>query len=133
MPDRDRWRLTVRTEFAASHSLRHYQGRCESLHGHNFKVAACIEGAHLTPETELLLDFRDFKRELNAVLEPLDHSHLNAAPPFDTQNPSSENLARHIYHSLAPRLEPYGVALVSVTVGERDSQEAMYFRGSLEL
>jgi 6-pyruvoyltetrahydropterin/6-carboxytetrahydropterin synthase len=127
MPEQGRFRLTVRSEFSASHSLRCYRGKCENLHGHNFKVSVTVEGATLSPDTELLLDFHDIKRELKAALDPLDHAHLNAVPPFDKHNPSSENLARHLYQQLVPRLTPLGVALVSVTVGERDSQEATYF------
>jgi len=126
-PEQGRFRLTVRSEFSASHSLRCYRGKCEALHGHNFKVSATVEGSRLAPDTELLIDFHDLKRELNAVLDPLDHAHLNEVPPFDAHNPSSENLARHIFQELSPRLAAFGVRLAAVTVGERDSQEATYF------
>ena len=120
------WRLTVRSEFAAAHALRHYKGKCESIHGHNFSVEAVVEGEKLTPDTELLADFSDLKRDLAAVLETLDHKDLNAIPPFDAINPSSENLARHIYRALEPKIADRGARMHSVTVSERGPQSATY-------
>ncbi len=121
------WRLAVKGEFAAAHALRHYQGKCEAPHGHNFQVEAVVQGRVLTPDTELLLDFSVLKARLKEVLDTLDHHDLNEVPPFDRINPSSENLARHIYRSLAPLLAGYPVALHSVSVAERSIQSATYF------
>ena len=120
------WRLAVRSEFAAAHALRHYKGKCESIHGHNFSVEAVVEGEKLTSDTELLADFSDLKRDLAAVLETLDHKDLNATPPFDAINPSSENLARHIYRALEPKITARGARMHSVTVSERGPQSATY-------
>ena len=77
MTARHCWRLTVRDEFSAGHALRHYQGKCENLHGHNFGVELCVEGRDLTPDTELLLDFKILKTALKDVLRELDHRVLN--------------------------------------------------------
>lgn len=120
------WRLAVRSEFAAAHALRHYKGKCESVHGHNFDVEAVVEGDALTQDTELLADFSDLKKDLKAVLDTLDHRDLNATPPFDAINPSSENLARYIYQALAPLVELRGVRMREVTVSERGPQSATY-------
>ena len=120
------WRLTVRSEFAAAHALRHYKGKCESIHGHNFSVEAVVEGDTLTKDTELLADFSDLKRDLAVVLDTLDHKDLGTTPPFDRINPSSENLARHIYRELAPRVAERGVRMHAVTVSERGPQSATY-------
>ncbi len=120
------WRLTVRSEFAAAHALRHYKGKCEAIHGHNFSVEAVVQGDTLTPDTELLTDFSDLKRDLAAVLDTLDHKDLNATPPFDSINPSSENLARHIYKTMAPLVAARGVRMHAVTVSERGPQSATY-------
>ena len=120
------WRLAVRAEFSAAHALRHYQGKCEALHGHNFSVEMVVEGSSLQKDTELLVDFKTLKTRLNKVLESLDHSVLNASAPFDAINPSSENLARHIWRSLAQAMEEPGVRLHSVTVGEKAGQSATY-------
>ena len=124
------WRLTVRSEFSAAHALRHYQGKCENLHGHNFSVEAVVQGDVLTPDTELLVDFSLIKQDLKSVLDTLDHRVLNETPPFDRMNPSSENLSRHIYQGLASLAAKRGVRLHSVTVGEKSAQSATYFEES---
>lgn len=127
-----RWQLAVRDSFAAAHALRNYHGKCERLHGHNFSVEVRIEGSILSPDTELLLDFGILKRGLKDVLESMDHQMLNELPPFTTLNPSSENIARHIFHAMTswlldtPEAQAQDVRLVSVTVGESDKQCATY-------
>ena len=120
------WRLAVRSEFSAGHALRHYQGKCEALHGHNFSVEMVVEGSSLQEGADFLVDFKVLKSRLNKVLESLDHSVLNDSVPFDTINPTSENLARHIWQSLARAMEEPGVRLHSVTVGEKAGQSATY-------
>ncbi|MDR3175571.1 MAG: 6-carboxytetrahydropterin synthase [Desulfovibrio sp.] len=122
----DCWLLTVRSEFSAAHALRNYGGKCENTHGHNFLVEAVFEGGELRPETEFLADFSELKVDLNFVLNSLDHKDLNRTPPFDRQNPTSENLARHIHRTLAPLAAERGVRLHSVTVGENRAQSATY-------
>ena len=110
------WRLSVRDEFSASHALRHYQGKCENIHGHNFGVEAVIQGEKLMEGTEFLMDFSLIKKALKRVLETLDHKDLNSTPPFDRLNPSSENLPRYIFQALSPLVVPHGVKLFSVSV-----------------
>lgn len=129
-PSKAYWILTVKDEFSAAHALRHYQGKCESPHGHNFSVELCVKGDTLTKDTELLADFKDIKKVLKSVLEYLDHKDLNFCPPFDRINPSSENLARFIYRkaqaALAASPDCAGVRMHSVTVSERSPQSATY-------
>ena len=121
------WRLAVTSEFSASHALRHYQGKCENIHGHNFSVEVVVEGSALTARTELLVDFSVIKQDLKSILTLLDHKDLNSTPPFTNMNPSSENISRFIHQSLAPLVEKYGVRLYSVTVGEKAGQSATYY------
>lgn len=121
-----RWRLTVTSSFSSAHQLRNYCGKCENMHGHNFGVELCVEGHGLTPDTEILVDFKVLKKALNQVLETLDHRHLNEVPPFDKQNPSSENLARHIFTEVAALLREEPVRVVFVAVSEKDSSRAEY-------
>ena len=123
---RSLWRLTVRGEFASAHALRHYQGKCESLHGHNYSVEMVVEGETLTPDTELVVDFTVLKKELRAELALIDHVNLNEYPPFDVVNPSSENLARLLYRNMKARLADMPVRLYSLTVGETAMQSATY-------
>lgn len=122
-----KYRLCVKGEFSASHNLRHFTGKCEALHGHNFAVELAVEGEKLDFKTELLVDFGLLKAELKRAIAPLDHAYLNEVSPFDTQNPSSENLARYIFKSMENRMHELGVRIAWVTVAERDIQSATYF------
>ena len=123
---RSLWRLTVRGEFASAHALRHYQGKCESLHGHNYGVEMVVEGETLTADTELVVDFSVLKKELRAELALIDHVNLNEYAPFDSINPSSENLARYLYRQMKDRLKDMPVRLYSMTVAETAIQSATY-------
>jgi 6-pyruvoyltetrahydropterin/6-carboxytetrahydropterin synthase len=122
-----KWRLTVRTDFAAAHQLRHYEGKRERMHGHNFGVEAVVEGGALQPKTEMLIDFKVLKTMLKDILSGLDHCHLNEHPAFTEHNPSSENIARFIYKEMEQRLEGSGVCMKSITVSEKPAQSATYF------
>jgi len=119
--------LTVKAEFSASHCLRGYQGACESLHGHNFAVEVAVKGSRLTGDTELLMDFKEIKSLLGTVLSRLDHAHLNDVPPFDRQNPSSENLAAFVYEQMKRQLEKTEISVHHVSVSEKDTSKATYY------
>ena len=93
------YRLTVEGHFDAAHALRGYQGRCEATHGHRFRVVAHFSARRLD-DIGLACDFTELKKALNEVLERFDHTDLSRTPPFDTLNPSSENLAAAIYNTL---------------------------------
>lgn len=124
------WRLTVRDEISAGHALRHYEGKCERLHGHNFAVELTVEGDKLTENVELLLDFKVLKRALKEELALLDHQIINEVPPFDRLNPSSENISRHIFQNVARHLAADAsachVRVYSVSVSEKGAQTATY-------
>ncbi len=120
------WRLTVRSEFCAGHALRCYDGKCESLHGHNFAVEATVQGEKLHENIEFLMDFKELKHMLNEILETLDHGILNDRPPFDHINPTSENLAQYIWQKMQAKLEGSNANMHSVTVSEKSAQSATY-------
>lgn len=120
------WRLTVRSDFSSAHALRHYQGKCEALHGHNFAVELVVEGSRLTPDTELLVDFKLLKSELKKVLDTLDHKDLNELEHFKAKNPSSENIAAYIYKAVQMALAGQAARVYSVSVSEKAAQSATY-------
>ncbi len=97
------YELTVTTEFCAAHSLI-IHGEREVLHGHNFRVVACVAGSNVDSDG-LLCDFHLVEAVLKEVIEPFHNANLNATPPFDRLNPSAENLARYLADELAGRLE----------------------------
>ena len=110
--------------FSAAHSLRGYQGDCERLHGHNYRVEVAVESAMLDA-CGVVVDFRDLKTHLKKVLDGLDHQYLNEIEPFTTINPSAENIAKYVFHSISGAVEPL-VRLKEVTVWENDSSCATY-------
>jgi 6-pyruvoyltetrahydropterin/6-carboxytetrahydropterin synthase len=121
-----KWRLKVKRDFSAAHQLRNYGGKCENMHGHNFGVEVEVEGDRLDDKVEILMDFKELKKEVDEVLEGLDHKHLNELEFFVKRNPSSENIAFYIYSCLAERLAGREVKLVSASVSETDSSTATY-------
>lgn len=120
------WRLRVCGDFSSSHQLRHYEGKCENMHGHNFEVEVDVTGDRLDPKLGILMDFKELKRVLKVVTDELDHRHLNEMPAFADQNPSSELLARHVYRRLRDLLAAYPVRLEQVMVSEKASSRAYY-------
>jgi 6-pyruvoyltetrahydropterin/6-carboxytetrahydropterin synthase len=119
------YRLTVFDYFSSAHQLKGYRGRCESVHGHNWKVEAEVEGNTLD-DIGLLIDFKELRSILKDVIDRLDHVLLNDLVEFKNCNPSSELIARNIYAQMKDRL-PHGVRLVTVTVWESDNAKAIYF------
>ncbi|MFH1784175.1 MAG: 6-carboxytetrahydropterin synthase QueD [bacterium] len=94
------YELTVTRTFNAAHNLRNYKGKCESVHGHNWKVDVTLRGVELD-KSGMVLDFKEIKKATEKVLSKLDHKHLNKIVPFNRISPSSENIARYIYEKLA--------------------------------
>ncbi|SNR88174.1 6-pyruvoyltetrahydropterin/6-carboxytetrahydropterin synthase [Humidesulfovibrio mexicanus] len=123
-----KWRLTIDEGFCASHQLRNYNGKCEHLHGHNFGVSVEVEGSELDPAVEILVDFGELKRLAREAVDALDHAHLNDLPAFAERNPSSENIARHLYQGIREKLAALApqARLVSVSVSEKGTSRATY-------
>ena len=121
--------VTVEDTFAAGHALRGYRGKCENLHGHNYRVRLALRGPQLD-SIGLLFDFKDMKRILSEIAERLDHHHLNDLAPFDRLNPSAENIAKYFYDEMARRLAElppgHSVRVASVTIWETDTTTATY-------
>ena len=120
------YELKIISQFAAAHQLREFQGGCERLHGHNWKVEVFVQGEDLGKDG-LLVDFKEIKTETNRILDELDHRFLNDMEPFTAVNPSSENIARHIFETLSARFGGESVKVSKVTALESDSACASYF------
>lgn len=118
--------LTVRSSFAAAHLLREYEGNCERLHGHNWRIEATVESEELDARG-MALDFREMKSALHDILSRLDHKYLNEIPPFDGRNPSSENIARYIFDEMEGKI-PAPARLARVVVWESDDARAEFTR-----
>jgi 6-pyruvoyltetrahydropterin/6-carboxytetrahydropterin synthase len=117
--------ISVEYTFAAGHALRNYKGKCENVHGHNYKVRVTLAGDKLNA-AGLLIDFVDLRAEIKALTEKLDHRFLNDIPPFDQLNPSAENLAKYICEGIEPQARNQGLQVHGVTVWETDTTSATY-------
>ncbi|HDZ89187.1 MAG: 6-carboxytetrahydropterin synthase QueD [Deltaproteobacteria bacterium] len=120
------YELKITSHFAAAHQLREIRGGCENLHGHNWKIEVSVVGRNLGNDG-LLVDFREIKRETKRVMAELDHKFLNELAPFKNLEPSSENIARHIFEVLSENLNSAGVRVRRVTAWESDSACATYW------
>ena len=122
------YELKILTQFSAAHRLENFYGKCEALHGHNWKVEVLLQGRELD-DAGLLMDFGVVKARVNEVLEEIDHKYLNELPAFKDQNPSSENLARYLFERLAAVLNRSGAQVSRVNVWESDTSCASYYQG----
>lgn len=118
--------LMVDTTFAAAHQLRGYKGKCEQMHGHNWKVQVHVVAEKLN-DIDIAIDFHDLKELLDEVITPLDHSFLNDIFPFTEKNPSSENIAKWIYDTLNKKLSDEHIQVSAVTVWESETTAATYY------
>ena len=119
--------IKIITQFAAAHRLENFYGKCEALHGHNWKVEVFLLGEGLDG-AGLLMDFGQVKARAREVLEEVDHKYLNELPAFQNQNPSSENLARYLFERLAAAINGEAVRVSRVSVWESDTSCASYFQ-----
>ncbi len=119
------YEISVEQEFDAAHALRGYEGKCERLHGHRFRVAVTIRATKLN-EIGLAYDFTVLKKQLGEVLGQFDHTSLNETPPFDKINPSSENIASTVFGEMKKRLATAPVTILRVEVWESPTSRAEF-------
>lgn len=121
--------VTVEANFSSAHQLRNYKGKCENLHGHNYRVRVTAEGEKLNA-TGLLADFGEIKGLLREITGRLDHRFLNELEPFTEINPSAENIARYICEEMERGLREgqseVPVRIAEVIVWETDTSIAAY-------
>lgn len=129
------YEVRVEADFSAAHFLRDYNGKCENLHGHNYKVFAHAKG-NILNEGGMLIDFTFLKGSLREVCKRLDHTNLNDIEEFD-QNPSAERIATYIFREMTLLLKEKGLDvswhegkneayLYAVDVFETDTSRARY-------
>ncbi|MDR2631599.1 MAG: 6-carboxytetrahydropterin synthase QueD [Spirochaetaceae bacterium] len=122
--------VRVEADFAAAHFLSHYHGKCENLHGHNYRVRVWARGTELD-EGGMLVDFGALKQKLRGIIAGLDHTNLNDNPEFKN-DPSAERIARYIFKALEDLLPEVSVdprLLRAVDVYETPTSMARYERG----
>jgi 6-pyruvoyltetrahydropterin/6-carboxytetrahydropterin synthase len=118
-----KYKLSVTKNFASAHCLREYKGRCENLHGHNWKIRAAFSGSKLD-NTGMLIDFTNIKKRLDQIISYLDHKFLNEIETFSKINPTAENIAAFIYEQLK-QIETETAKVCEVEVWESESSSAL--------
>jgi 6-pyruvoyltetrahydropterin/6-carboxytetrahydropterin synthase len=118
--------LKIITQFAAAHRLRNFKGKCEQLHGHNWRVEVFIRADQLD-SAGLVKDFGEIKMLTQEVLSGLDHQYLNELSPFQEENPSSEHIARLLFNRLSDLLNDERIRISRISVWESDSSCATYW------
>ena len=118
--------VMIERNFSSAHQLRGYRGKCENLHGHNYRVEIYARGRELD-KTGLLVDFVELKAAADEVVNYLDHRNINELPPFDEElNPSAENLARFILEFLNRQVADERVKIYKVRCYETPTSVATY-------
>jgi len=115
----------ITASFSAAHALRNYGGKCERLHGHNWKIEVTV-GADRLDECGMGLDFTVLRARTAEVLGELDHRFLNEVEPFRDANPSSELLSRHLHERIGALVNDDRVRVVAVRVWESEGSWAEY-------
>ena len=120
------YEVMIEEEFSAAHALRGYKGKCENLHGHNYKVEVYVRGERLD-HVGMLVDFTQLKAVTRDLIRSLDHQNLNELKPFDNEiNPSAENLAGFLLHHIAAQMDDERAKVYKVRVWETSTSSATY-------
>ncbi len=120
------YEILIKSDFSGAHNLKGYKGKCEELHGHNWKVDARFEKRDLD-KIGIASDFKILKGKLKTILNKLDHAYLNKLGAFKIKNPSAENIAKYIYTALRRSVKEKGLFVKSVSVWESDTSCATYY------
>jgi 6-pyruvoyltetrahydropterin/6-carboxytetrahydropterin synthase len=117
--------VMIERHFSSAHQLRGYKGKCENLHGHNYKIEIYARGSELD-HIGLLVDFVELKAAADEIVQYLDHRNLNELPPFDELQPSAENLAKYILEHVAARVDDERARIYKVRCFETPTSVATY-------
>ena len=111
--------LKILADFASAHTLRDYPGDCSRMHGHNWKLEVEVTATSLNNHS-MGMDFKTIKTATRELAKTLDHRYLNDIPPFDTLNPTAENIAQYFYQNLSNTLNIDSAKISGVTLWETD-------------
>lgn len=116
------YEVKVETSFSSAHHLLNYKGKCENMHGHNWKTEITARGENLD-RSNILIDFKILKKAANEVMDYLDHKDLNELEEFKNESPSSEFIAKFIYKKMKEKIN----GIYRVDVWETPTSRASYF------
>jgi len=122
------YRIRIHGIFESAHYLYDYHGpgKNEALHGHTFEAELFVESEGLN--NGISVDFLTVRERFDRLMEEMDHKCLNTIPPFIEKNPTSENIAHHIFDTVRGELPP-GASIAEVRVWEGPKHYASYLPG----
>ena len=114
--------------FSAAHQIRFHGGKCERLHGHNWRVRVHVRASELN-RIGMVIDFADLSKLVAEIGARFDHRNVNEVPPFDELNTTAELIARFFHDEANARLaalENGRVKVSRVDVWENEGSLAVY-------
>jgi 6-pyruvoyltetrahydropterin/6-carboxytetrahydropterin synthase len=113
--------------FSAAHQIRFHGGKCERLHGHNWRVRVHVRASELN-RIGMVVDFADLQKWVAEVGSRLDHQNVNEIPPFDEINTTAELIARFFHAEVGKKAASEGgrVSVSKVEVWENEGSLAVY-------
>lgn len=122
------YEISKEFSFSAAHQIRMHGGKCERLHGHNWRVRVHARSSELN-RIGMVVDFADLQRIIVEVGSRFDHQNINEVAPFTEVNTTAENLARYFYVEVNRQLaasESGRVRVSKVEVWENHGSLAVY-------
>ena len=106
--------------FEAAHHLPDYNGACNRLHGHSYKLQVTVSGS-VDEVSGMIVDFYVLKSVVKEqIVDKYDHQYLN---DFFT-NPTAENMVQSFFIDLSHKFSNMGLTLESVKLWETESSFA---------
>jgi len=121
------YQITIETHFSSAHRLRNYNGECERLHGHNWKVQISVASDVLN-DLGMVMDFKDIKSNVKPLIGKLDHQYLNDIPPFTEINPTTENISKYLFDEFSKLINTDQIKVTKVEIWESTTSSASYTR-----
>jgi len=119
------YQITIETHFSSAHRLIQYNGECERLHGHNWKVLVSVS-SEMLDNLGMVMDFKILKDKTKALIARLDHQYLNEIPPFNEINPTTENISKYLFDELSKAINTELIKVSRVEVWESPTCFASY-------
>jgi len=123
------YQITIETHFSSAHRLRDYNGECERLHGHNWKVQISVASDVLN-DLGMVMDFKDLKSNVKPLIGKLDHQYLNDISPFTEINPTTENISKYLFDEFSKLINTDQIKVTKVEIWESTTSSASYTRSS---
>jgi len=108
-------------EFDAAHYVPSYNGKCENMHGHTYKLQVTVDGV---PDNEgMVIDFALLKQIVqDKIINVFDHHLLNDIIPV----PTAENIAVFVWNAIEPLVKTDRYHLTEVQVWETSHNGCVY-------